>query len=486
MLKGACLLIVVMARWFIRLFPFLVAGCVVIFPAYKGIWAGYVPVLAGMAAWWVWNRRISVSSWIAGWSRTSSRVWLYLLPALIQCGLIIGFQSVPTYDGLFVYRFADTLVATGQMDPMTYYPPAMTWWYAGWFSLLGASFLMAQLSQIPLSLGVTWATRRLARDVGTEFSSRGAALIVAWYPSFLAYGLTTPYYHYLYTLMTVLMVWALYRFWMLPAPRRGEVSSQGDGVVGCWNGGVAALAGLAAGVGALTKAVQLIAPLQMITWIIVMACVAAVSVRKWIMGVLLFGVGMLVVLGPWMARNWVVFDDLVPVCTSGGLVLYSANNPESNGLYSEIPDIAEIHTPQEMLAHSRWCSDQAKQFMRDQPGQFLSLAARKFLHTWGVEATFTDLINMRGAVPGWIKPVFSVVFVLGWAALVTGWVSGAVRLLRRRTPLSAYEVLFGVVVLSNAVVYLVFEGGDRHHLPLVPLIAVLVTAIHIEEKKDHV
>ena len=29
--------------------------------------------------------------------------------------------------------------------------------------------------------------------------------------------------------------------------------------------------------------------------------------------------------------------------------------------------------------------------------------------------------------------------------------------------------LAAVLVLSNAAVYLVFEGGDRHHLPLVPL-----------------
>jgi hypothetical protein len=470
MLKGVSLLIEALSRWFIRLFPFLVAGCVVIFPAYKGIWAGYVPVLAGITAWWVWHRRISGSSWIAGWSITSSRVWLYLLPALIQCGLIIGFQSVPTYDGLFVYRFADTLVTTGQMDPMTYYPPAQTWWYAGWFSLFGVSFLVAQLSQIPLSLGVTWATRQLARDVGTETSSRWAALLVAWYPSFLAYGLTTPYYHYLYTLMTVLMVWGLIKCWNVE--------------LGFWNGGIAMGAGIAAGVGALTKAVQLIAPLQVLTWLVVMACATAIGFRKWVVGMMLFGVGMLVVLGPWMVRNWMVFDDLVPVCTSGGLVMYSANNPESNGLYSGIPDAVELHTPQDMLAHSRWCSDQATTFMREHPGHFLSLALRKFLHTWGSEATFTDLINVRGTAPGWIKPFFSAVFFAGWAAVVAGWVSGTVRLMRRRTPLTAFEVLVGVLVLSNAVVYMVFEGGDRHHLPLVPLIAVLVAVIHVDEKKD--
>jgi hypothetical protein len=344
----------------------------------------------------------------------------------------------------------------------------MTWWYAGWFRVFGVSSLVAQWSHIPLSLGVTWATFRLARQVtGSLSAATWAGLMVAWYPTFLGYVLTTPYYHYLYTVMTVLMVWALYRFWIID--------------FGFWIGGFAFFAGVTAGAGALTKAVQLIAPLQMVTWLVVMACALSfrsLPWRKWAGGVLAFGVGMLLVLAPWMARNERVFGEVVPICTSGGLVLYSANNPESNGLYSGMPDAVLLMSPTEMLAHSRWCSDRAKAFMKHEPALFLNLVGRKFLHTWGSEATFTELINWRGESTAWIKMGFSFVFLSGWAGLVFLWGQGAIRQLRQRAPLSSYEVLMGVALLSNALVYVIFEGGDRHHLPFVPLIVVLVAAMH--------
>jgi hypothetical protein len=227
----------------------------------------------------------------------------------------------------------------------------------------------------------------------------------------------------------------------------------------------------------------LIAPLQVATWLFVAGFgVWATStianrksqianyLRRAAPALLLFSIAMFLVLLPWMIRNYSVFNAVVPVCTSGGLVLYSANNPDSNGLYSEIPDIADITTPPEMLKHSKWCSNQAKTWMREEPFDFMALAAIKFVHTWGSEATFADLINLRGATNPLIKNGFSAFTLTGWSMLVLLWLAASGRLIVKAIPLTSLEILTGVIVLSNAVVYLVFEGGDRHHLPLIPLI----------------
>jgi hypothetical protein len=441
----------------IRTFPLLVALCVMVFPAYKGMALGYVPLAVGaLAAGWLLRAKCVPA--VLG---RPGIVALYVLPLVLQAVLLLTFRPEPWFDGLYVYRHAVELLNSGRMDPMTYYPPAMTWWYAGWFWRMGASVPLAQLSQLPLSAGVTWATLQLAREVaGAEGTSRRIALATAWYPTFLGYVLTTPYYHYLYTLLTVLMVWLLLRCWNRAWTPAGMV-----------------LAGLCAGLGALTKAVQLVAPLQLGCWLLIMMCANrwnAATVRRWMLGAGLFVVGMMLVLLPWMMRNWRTFHDLVPVCTSGGLVLYSANHPDSNGLYSDGPDKVALATPADMLAHSRWCADQAKTFMRDEPGLFAHLVWRKFLHTWGSEATFTELINWRGQTTPAIKRGFSFLFLAGWAAVVFFWVVCAGRMIRGREPLTAFEVLVGVLILSNALIYVVFEGGDRHHLPLVPLILVLV------------
>lgn len=452
-------------------FPLLVLLCVLVFPAYKGVWAGYLPVVLGLGLGVAaLAGRDRWREYVGGWSRGRDMLWLYLLPALVQVMLVVLFRPEARFDGLFVYQQADVFVRTGAMDPMTYYPPAQTWWYAGWFAVFGVSTLVAQLSHIPLSLGVTWATRGLAGAVSENASAaRLAALAVAWYPSFLGYVLTTPYYHYLYTFLTVGMVWGLMAGFRVQVSgfRRSE-------------GRLFLLAGVAAGLGALTKAVQLIAPLQVVTWLGVWLAIHGGGERDarvpWgrVSGLLaVFLVGMGMVLAPWMVRNYQVFDAVVPVCTSGGLVLYSANHPGSNGLYSGLPDDVALETPEEMLAHSKASSARAKTFMREQPGAFLGLAWRKFLHTWGGEATFAELINYRGRHPARMEDGFSLAFYLGWTTLVGAWGLGSFLAWRRRCPLGAFELLAGVILLSNAAVYMVFEGGDRHHLPLVPLLVVI-------------
>lgn len=451
----------------IRFFPGAVAACLLILPAYKGLWAGYVPLALGVAGGlWAWRHAGRWEEQASAWSPARMVSWIYGVPALVQVLLVTVMRSHPSFDGLFVLRHAETLLVSGQMDPMTYYPPAQTWWYAGWFHVFGPSFMVAQLSQIPLAMGVTWVTLQLARRVtGEEGLARLAALGVAWYPGFLGYVLTTPYYHYLYTFMSMLMAW------LLVAAINRETSWSRNGFF--------LLAGLFAGLGALTKAVHLIAPLQAGAWLVLLAVTGHGHRLRWgrlIAALFVFTAGMIAVLAPWMMRNHRVFDEWVPVCTSGGLVLYSANNPDSNGLYSPTPDKAEISTPKEMLHHSRWCSAQARTFIREQPVDFLRLAVIKFLHTWGVEATFTELINWRGEYRGWIKPGFSFLFFGGWAALVAIWLSTSVTGVRSGRAVEAFELLAGVVILSNAAVYVVFEGGDRHHLPLVPLVIILLAA----------
>lgn len=431
---------------------------VLLFPAYKNLLIVYGPLLLSLGVAVYVNRRLE-SGWTpaAAWDRRVFFAVLLAGPALVQVLLLVGLRPEPMYDGRFVFREAVLLAETGRMSPLTYYPPAQTWWYAAWFKIFGASPLVAQLSHVPLHALVSLLTYGFARRV-TPGLARLAALVVAWYPSFVGYVLTTPYYHYLYTASVVATAWA----WVVATDRpRGALA-----------------AGLASGLGALTKATQLIAPAQALAfWLLDAGPIQRASrIAHPVSRIALFLVGMAVVIGPWTYRNWLVFDDLVPVCTSGGLVLHSANNPESNGLYSGVPDLASIHTPADMLAHSRASAETAKRFMREEPARFARLAVGKVLHTWGGEATFAELINHRGRPLGHWEDGFSGVFYLGWVCVVGVWAGRSLVALRTRRPLHPAELALGVVLFSNAAVYAVFEGGDRHHLPIVPLIVVAALA----------
>ncbi len=443
-----------------------VALMLIIFPAYKEVWHGYVPILLGALLAWALARYRPLAEGLMGRLPEVS-FWLLMWGgiALVQGTLIALFRSQPTFDGLFVYQQALTFAETGRMDPLTYYAPGQIWYYGLFFRWFGASPELAQWIQIPLAALIPTVVYLMVRSSIPTARARWIALLVAVYPGFVTYILVTPYYYYLYTLMILCVAWS----W-LKVEQRGRY------------GWIALAGGLAAGWGALTKATLLVAPIQgLFYWVITSGRLVH---RRVIWATLLFAVGMVVVITPWQIRNYRVFGENVLICTSGPLVFYSANNPESDGLYSDIPDRVQLETPQDMLDHMAWCNEQAREFIREEPIQFIQLVGSKILHTWGTETTFVELINWRGNALGPIDPALRMVVQTGWAALVFAWSWIALRALRRRMPPTRIELLAGIVVLSKFLIYSVYEGGARHHLPAVPLLIACVLMMVASPDRD--
>jgi 4-amino-4-deoxy-L-arabinose transferase-like glycosyltransferase len=441
-----------------RLAGFLVAGLLLFFPAYKGVWAGYIPLVGGAMVCAVvirYHRR--PLAWVADWKESTFCALLLVLPVLLQLILIFTFQSRPTFDGWFVMREAETLARTGAMSPMTYYAPAQIWYYAFFFKLFAASPVVAQICQIPLVVALVFLSYRFATGVMPRSFARAGALGLSLYPGFLLYILVTPYYYYLYTLAMLLVAWT----WIYVARNPA-----------CWR--AACGGGVVAGWGALTKATLLVAPVQAAFFWLALSG-HWLDKKRW-MAVFLFALCSSAVLAPWVMRNHAVFGEPVLICTSGPLVFYSANNPASDGMYSPIPDQVDLHTPQEMLEHGRWCKEQAWTFIREQPGAFLRLAASKLLHTWGTETTFVELINWRGDAMGRLDPLLRMIVQVGWAALVFAWLLMAWSALKTRQKPTLPEMATAIVVLSKFLIYTLYEGGARHHLPAVPFLILTVLA----------
>ena len=439
-----------------RLSAWLVLGLLLGFPAFKGVPAGYLPLLAGGALLGLLH--IGLPRLAPSLERMGERTFLWILvlaSALLPSALILVFRSAPSSDGFFVYREAVRLLETGQMNPLTYYAPAQVWYFALFFKLFGASPLAAQLCEIPLSAGIALLVYFIGRQAGSIRAARFAALGVVCYPGLALYPLVTPYYFHLYAVAILLMVFSWLRL----------QSSNKNWLPALWGG-------WAAGAGTLAKAVLLIAPLQTL-FFLVTATGALFQRRLWaVWG--LFILAMAATLSPWAVRNFRVFGEPVLVCTSGPLVLYSANNPQSNGLYSALPDEKTVETPREMLAHGAWCKEQAFSFIRAQPMAFARLVWLKLLHTWGTETSFVELINWKGQALGKKDPALRFIVQTGWAALVLAWAATAASLWRRHAPPTALEIAAGIFVLSKFVVYSVYEGGARHHLPAVPLLLLFV------------
>ena len=423
------------------------------FPLYKGRPSGWLPLsVAAAVAGLLLFRKTRLPS-------LPPRRFLALvlgIPALLQAALVLWLRPDPAFDGLFVLQEAERLARTGEMSALTYYAPGQIWYYALLFKIFGASPLVAQLGQIPLFLGMILALHAIARRALPPLPARAATLAMAYYPSMILYALVTPYYFYLYTLMILLMAGR----WLAVARGGGA----GAGFAG----------GLAAGFGALTKAVLLVAPAQALAFWLLSAR-SFFQRRVWAAW-LAFILGLLIVIAPWAWRNRQVLGEPVLVCTSGPLVLWSANNPDSDGLYSALPDMTRIETPEEMLRHMRYCRDQAKAFILFHPGQFIRLAGRKLLHTWGTETSYVELINRGGAPLGPLDPAFRFIAQVGWGTLVWLWAFVAARALIRRRPATSVELATAILVLSKWVIYSFYEGGARHHLPVVPMLILYVVS----------
>lgn len=463
--------------WGLRFCALLILAALVFFPAVKGLWLGYVllVVSAGVAVV-LCRYGAGCADWLSRKSWLRFTLMLLLPPVLVQLGLLLWVRPLPTSDALNVLYDAAGLVETGRMDPLTYYPPLQTWYYAAWFKLLGSSAWVAQVAQIPLYLGVVLMSWRLARLRWPEGSARLAALLTAWYPSLLTQVLATPYYQYLYILLVMVFAYALLR----AVSKRSLV----------WAG----WAGLAAGAAALTKATMLIAPVVVLAWLAVRFLTTDYTdgtdgkknsdfgsrireirvIRGYLLLFVPFMLGFLLVLAPWSLRNYRVFHAWVPVCTSGGFVLHSANNPESNGLYSPIPDEQRAQTPEQMLSLSRESTQKAIHFIRENPAHAVKLALRKLVYTWGVEATWLESVNRSGSYDARLDRGLGLITQTAWIALVVMW--GLSIWKRPSFDFGAFDTLVLVLFVMNAGVYMVFEGGDRHHLVMVPFMIVQALA----------
>ncbi|MBN2559532.1 MAG: hypothetical protein JXQ75_01190, partial [Phycisphaerae bacterium] len=187
-----------------RLLSWVSLACVILFPAYKRVWLGFVPVLLAFSVCLCWRLSpqaragvVRISSRLAGLSGRSFIAWALLAVLIVQVFLVLGLRPVPIQDARHVLSEAMRLAETGTMSLTTYYAPLQTWWYAAFFKVFGSNALVAQLSNVPIVLLIVLITYLLAKLVLPRDRARAAVLIAAFYPAFVCFVLTTPYYYYL-------------------------------------------------------------------------------------------------------------------------------------------------------------------------------------------------------------------------------------------------------------------------------------------------
>ncbi len=307
---------------------------------------------------------------------------------------------------------------------------------AATFLLGGHQFLLLRLVQAGLGTLACWLLYRLARSEWGEEAGRRAALIAAVYLPFVFYVpqvLNSTLYMTLVVAALLATAWAA-------------------------EGGLARAlaAGAMLGAAALTAGTILGAAPALALWL--------GWRRRSLAAPLLMALGTVVVLSPWVVRNWRVHHAFVLLDTNSGGVLYLGNPNFGMWTDPEAPDALDaVKRDTDYLARDEAGKDRllrglAFRWIREHPGDFLKAWTAKFLHGWS-------------PVPSRKRWPLVLASLLTYGVLLTLGVAGAVRALRQGSSLGRLLVLY---LLAVSMTHAVFLIAQRHRVPLFdPALAVL-------------
>lgn len=204
---------------------------------------------------------------------------------------------------------------------------------------------------------------------------------------------------------------------------------------------------------------------------------------------------------PWHIRNCMVFDgQFCGISTNGGSVFYRANNPKATGLWIEEGEVPIGKLPE--LVQNQLGFELGKEWIRENPDEFLKLAVKKLVHFFGDDSYGASFGILRGGgldheqslkmssperlwsyrTASWVSLVFWVL-VLAWAARAigaSGW-NAQFPSSERLLPL-VYPLIYSVVVFS------VFESGSRQHTVAQGLLLVLAASFLVNscaQRRQH-
>jgi 4-amino-4-deoxy-L-arabinose transferase-like glycosyltransferase len=356
------------------------------------------------------------------------------------------------------YDRARHLFEHGRLYPGAFRVPGYPVAIAASFAALGPNLWSVRILQCAILTLTAVVTFAIAKGVMSRWRALIAGLIVAWYPGFLLYSI----YVMAEPLFTLLVLLAI----LTARSANGPLAMVGAGV----------FAGLATmtrqvGVGVAAALVMWAAFGRGAPWNVRAAlgqrALMAASVAA----------GMSLALAPWAARNYTLYEQWMPLETTGGINFLMSNYEDATGTHV-LADWEAVH--QRYLAGERdeFTRNAAAyrigfdQIARD-PLRILKLLPIRLAHSFDLEG--------REHVFLYTSTYFgprsrSVVVGFGWALLISFPVlviAAVVAVFFGRPLATPTESLILWVFAVMTVQLLTVFGDPRFHLPLVPLLAIL-------------
>jgi 4-amino-4-deoxy-L-arabinose transferase-like glycosyltransferase len=241
-----------------------------------------------------------------------------------------------------------------------------------------------------------------------------------------------------------------------------RIIKQGD-----WKGSL--LTGIGLGLSTLTKpSVVLIIPFLAL-WLLLQQ----VPFAKRLETIITLLATFVLIMTPWVVRNYIVFDTFIPLATEGGVSLWAGNNPLANGggiipneenwQGEDFPDLewygwsslGEVNSNRKFLTT-------ALIWIRENPFRFVSLIPRKLIRLWSPTSL---AINSERTIDSRLAKMISIPYGLFLFFALIGVVSvwrDFQKLFLLCSPM-LYTMLGSIMVV----------GGTRYAMPMVPSLILL-------------
>jgi len=399
---------------------------------------------------------------------------ILVLALLLRVGFwfgVVGFDSSGGGDEPDYHRLA-TSVAAGEGlqsplgEPTAARPPLYPIVLGGVYSLFGDDPDVARAFQVFLGVVVVFLVYVLMRRLATPGGALLAAFLAAANPALIYLsGLIMSEILYIIGLLCVLL--------LLVRDARSPRTP--------------ASTGRYAIVGALLGAAYLTRPQTLFFAAFVAGAVLWLRTLSWrarFARIAVLAASAAIVVSPWIVRNAVHFDALVPSTTHGGITFYESNNeliptdPQFKGIvvlprravpeWDELKDLPEVE-------YNRRAWEKGIDFVTSHPGLSARMAWWKFLRFWrfdaGIEVPERFLVKLPGGVEGGAARFFRSVDLgaVYWWVVVPLFLLGLAASWKAR---KRYVLLYGVVI-SHTVVALIFHGSIRARSPVEPVVVIL-------------
>ena len=294
-----------------------------------------------------------------------------VLALLLRLGTVVVFywDYAPAGDAKHYHQTAiHILEGKGPMvreNLMMHRLPVTGYFFASMYAVFGVSPLAVQLAHVVLgTLTVGLVYDLVRRAFGTPEAAWGG-LLAAVYPMFLMYTGTL--------LSEVLSVFfcglGLWLAWWM----RGRAP------------GWFVLLGAVLGLGILTRAHLLPVAGLIGVWILLNRQVHPSFGRR-LAYAAATAVTVVLVMTPWIVRNYTISGAFVPLTSQGGYALWQANNPEADGsgfaqgqgYRIESPEMTRLSEVEQSAAYAKM----AKEAIAEDPGRYLWLAVKRLRWFW--------------------------------------------------------------------------------------------------------